>query len=118
MKPKYPKHGRIKEKRLKSPAHLEAIRALPCCCCFEDRSDMSRNAHHLMHGQVRGTGLKAPDSATIPMCSLHHDGLHRNGDETAYLASHGIKDASGLAKALYDATGSYDAMLSVLGGVA
>lgn len=76
---------------------------------------MSRAAHHLLDGPVRGWGLKAGDDETIPLChEPHHGELHRNGDETAYLEAHGVKDAPGLAKALYEATGDYTAMLAAL----
>jgi len=68
----------------------------------------------LMHNVVRGMGLKAGDDHAIPLCGQHHDGLHRNGNETAYLAGHGIHDAPAPAKALWDNTGDYSAMLAAL----
>lgn len=120
MLPKVPKHGRIKPKRMQDVKHLHAVRALPCLVCGSDRSDMSRSAHHLKDGMVTGWGLRAGDQWTVPLCTQDHNGsndcAHNNtqGSETAWFASKGIHDAPGIAKALYEATGDYEAMLNAL----
>lgn len=87
---KFPRFGRIKERRYKDRQHLEFIRSLPCCVCMEDRSDMHRAAHHALRGPIRGMGRKAGDNWVIPMCSKCHSALHNDGDETCYLASYGV----------------------------
>lgn len=111
---KYPKHARIKPKRLQDAAHLNAVRQLPCALCGEDRSDIHRAAHHLLRGPTRGMGLKAPDSAVIPLCTVCHMETHACGDEVGYFAMRGLKDAPGMAKALYETSGDHAAMLAAM----
>jgi len=102
------KVNRIKGKRFEDKAHLDFVRQLPCCVCFEDRSDVHRAAHHLMRGVLRGVGRKAPDSAVIPLCSSCHSNLHENGCEVTYLSNRGIQDPVGLAKTLFENTDDYE----------
>ena len=33
-------------------------------------------AHDLRHAQSRGMGLKVSDELTVPLCAIHHHGLH------------------------------------------
>jgi hypothetical protein len=35
-------------------------------------------------------GLKVSDEYTLPLCNIHHDDVHRTGDERAWWARHGI----------------------------
>jgi hypothetical protein len=40
-------------------------------------------AHHLRFAQPRAMSLKVSDEFTVPLCVIHHDQLHRSGDERA-----------------------------------
>jgi hypothetical protein len=59
-------------------------------------------------------GLRAGDNFVIPLCSLDHNSLHLSGDETGFLAEHGITDGRALAKSLWENTGDYSAMINAL----
>lgn len=54
----------------RSAAHLERVRALPCCVCGRPGPS---HAHH--HGP-RGVGQKTSDYRTVPLCAMHHDEWH------------------------------------------
>jgi hypothetical protein len=60
--------------RWESPAYLKWVKAQPCQCCGMPADD----AHHLTGYGQGGTGTKAHDSLTIPLCRRHHDELHRD----------------------------------------
>jgi hypothetical protein len=65
---------------LRDAAHLRRIQSLPCYLC---RAAPPSESHHpcgLQWGT--GTGLKASDYDTIPLCRLHHDECHRVEVET------------------------------------
>jgi hypothetical protein len=44
-------------------------------------------AHHLRLAQPRALGRKVSDEFTVPLCRIHHDEIHRRGDEAALWAS-------------------------------
>jgi DNA-binding Lrp family transcriptional regulator len=66
--------ARPKRIRWESPAYLKWVKAQPCQCCGMPADD----AHHLTGYGQGGTGTKAHDSLTIPLCRRHHDELHRD----------------------------------------
>ncbi|MCK5013247.1 MAG: DUF968 domain-containing protein [Candidatus Omnitrophica bacterium] len=115
--PKGVKPGRIKPKRLKDPAHLMLIRQLPCLVCGTTHGI---EVHHLLRGTVRGWGLKAKDSEVLPLCFIHHtqsdDCAHDNkcGGETEWFKSKGIINPLYIARKLYENTGDYGKMLSII----
>lgn len=86
-----------KEKRVRDKAHLEYVRTKPCLIC--GRAPV--HAHHLRFAQKRGMGMKVSDEFTVPVCSIHHDELHRTGDERAWWASHGIIEPLKVAEKLW-----------------
>ncbi len=91
MIPKYPKHGRMKPKRLQSKKHLEFVASKPCCIC----GALGVACHHLIgnygpEGPIRGWGLRAGDNFVIPLCQKCHGELHANGNERGYLALFGV----------------------------
>lgn len=47
--------------------HLRRVAALGCIVC-----GAAAIAHHIRSGTSSGTGLKASDYETIPLCNLHH----------------------------------------------
>ena len=89
-----------KEKRIRDKAHLAFVGRQPCMVCGRTPA----HAHHLRFAQARGMGLKVSDEFTVPLCSVHHDALHRTGDEPAWWARHGILDPLEIAAKLWRAS--------------
>jgi DNA recombination protein Rad52 len=89
-----------KEARLRSKAHLAFVARQPCAVCGRQPA----HAHHLRFAQPRAMGLKVSDEFTVPLCALHHDALHRTGDERAWWARHGIPDPLQIAAKLWAAS--------------
>lgn len=98
-------------KRETSGKHLSFVRSLPCCIC---RRSVNVEAHHLLRGVVRGMGLKAADRWAIPLCDIHHQGLHMHGDETEFLSLKAI-DVPALAAALWSVSGNYQEAVRIIG---
>lgn len=95
----FPKSGKKKKKgRLIDKEHLRLVSNLPCCCCGIKNDTIV--PHHLLRGVTRGMGMKAGDNLVIPLCHKHHEALHRNGNETVFLAGYGVNGLE-LANALY-----------------
>lgn len=86
-----------KEKRLRDKAHLDYVRTKPCAIC--GRTPV--HAHHLRFAQRRAMGMKVSDEYTVPLCSIHHDELHRTADEQAWWARHGIIEPLKIAAKLW-----------------
>jgi DNA recombination protein Rad52 len=74
------------ERRLRDESHLRAVRALPCLVCGRTPS----HAHHLKFAQAAGVALKVSDEFVVPLCSVHHDGLHRAGSEQDWWSRQGL----------------------------
>lgn len=72
-----------KELRRRSKSHLLFVRAQPCLVCKQVPSD----AHHLKFAQPRALGRKVSDEFTVPLCRVHHQDLHRHGNERAWWAN-------------------------------
>jgi DNA recombination protein Rad52 len=66
-----------KPKRLRDKEHLKYVAQQPCLACGRRPS----HAHHLRFAQTHGLGTKVSDEFTVPLCSAHHDELHRTGNE-------------------------------------
>jgi hypothetical protein len=58
-------------------------------------------------------GLKSPDKSCIPLCNTHHRALHDDGNETRFLAGHGIQGKE-LAAALWASRGDLAGMIRVV----
>ena len=71
-----------KNKRVESKAYLEWVATLPCIEC--GAADGTVVAHHLK-GRIAplsgGTGYKASDWLTMPLCHECHDAMHRGDYE-------------------------------------
>lgn len=66
---------------------MAKVRSFGCCICKNPVAD----AHHLRTvGHMRAAALKNGDDFTVPLCRKHHDELHMFGDESLFLALHGI----------------------------
>ncbi|TFV71245.1 DUF968 domain-containing protein [Bradyrhizobium frederickii] len=69
--------------RKRSKAHLLFVREQPCLVCRQTPCD----AHHLTFAQPRALGRKVSDEFTVPLCRVHHEELHRHGNERAWWAN-------------------------------
>jgi hypothetical protein len=91
-----------KETRIRDKEHLAFVGRQPCLICGRRPS----HAHHLKFAQPRSMAMKVSDEYTVPLCSGHHDSLHRAGDERAWLARHGMIDPLKFAHRLWAASRS------------
>lgn len=71
-------------KAKRNPAHMARVAQLPCCICeaYGMAQLSPTQVHHVIHDR-NGT-KRAPDTATIPLCEGHHQGLI----DTSKLALH------------------------------
>lgn len=63
-----------KLKRWESTKYLQWVKSQPCCVCGATADD----AHHIIGYGQGGTGTKAHDLFTIPLCRVHHSELHKD----------------------------------------
>ncbi|WP_432652970.1 DUF968 domain-containing protein [Providencia rettgeri] len=75
LKPKF--------KRWTSDEYIKWVKSQPCCVCGATADD----AHHLIGYGQGGTGTKAHDLFTIPLCRVHHSELHK--DPNGWEREHG-----------------------------
>lgn len=75
-----------KERRLRNKEHLKFVASQPCLVCGRRPS----HAHHIKYAQEGALGMKVSDEFTVPLCSTHHDALHRVGNERGWWVSNGI----------------------------
>jgi ERF superfamily len=66
--------------RLRDKQHRIFVAHQPCIVCGRTPAD----SHHLRFAQPRALGRKVSDEFTVPVCRLHHQELHRRGDEAAW----------------------------------
>ncbi|QAU48733.1 ERF family protein [Bradyrhizobium guangzhouense] len=85
--------------RKRSKVHIAFVRAQACLICKTSPAD----AHHLKFAQPRALGRKVSDEFTVPLCRLHHQDLHRHGNEKAWWANMQISPLP-IAKKLWDAS--------------
>ena len=64
-------------KRIRSKEHLRFVARQPCLICGRNPS----HAHHVRYAQPRGLALKVSDEFTVPLCAIHHTGIHATSDE-------------------------------------
>lgn len=69
--------------RKRNQLHLAFVREHPCLVCKQSPAD----AHHLKFAQPRTLSRKVSDEFTVPLCRLHHEALHRYGNEKAWWAN-------------------------------
>jgi hypothetical protein len=70
-------------RRIRDKRHLEFVMTQPCLACGRHPCE----AHHLRFAQPRALGRRVSDEFTVPLCRIHHDEIHRRGDEVAWWAS-------------------------------
>jgi hypothetical protein len=78
-----PRRLAAKTIRLRDKEHCKFVASQPCVVCGRTPSE----AHHLRFAQPRALGRKVSDEYTIPVCRLHHNELHRYGDEASWWAA-------------------------------
>jgi ERF superfamily len=66
--------------RLRDKEHRKFVASQPCLVCGRTPAD----PHHLRFAQPRALGAKVSDEFTVPVCRVHHDELHRYGDEVSW----------------------------------
>lgn len=64
-------------RRIRCKAHLEHVAKQPCLVCGRKPA----KAHHVRYAQPRALASKVSDEFTVPLCTTHHDAVHRAGDE-------------------------------------
>jgi hypothetical protein len=73
-------------RRYRNREHLCSVIKMPCLVCGRKPFD----PHHIRFAQPRALGRKASDEFTVPLCRMHHRGVHRAGDERAWWKAAGI----------------------------
>lgn len=96
----------FKRSRIKDLKYLRFVSSLPCIISGVWSEDVC--GHHLLRGVDRGMGMKASDDVVLPMNYRYHMSLHASGDETWFLAKHGVMDAPSIARYLYELYQSND----------
>ena len=76
----FPKEGRIRNKE-----HLKFVARQACLICGRRPT----HAHHVRFAQTRALGMVS-DEFTVPLCSVHHDAVHRTGNERSWWMSQAI----------------------------
>ena len=71
-------------------------------CCIPDCGKLSGPPHHLLRVEGKCAGRRSGDDKALPMCHEHHHALHMDGNETRFMAEHGIDDAPALAMEQYE----------------
>lgn len=106
----------MKRPRIKNNAHLDFIRALPCCCCGDNTSTEAAHlrATALEYGKRNTGGAEKPsDEWTVPLCGEHHREEHHIGNEEKFWKSHNINPYV-LAMSLYLRSGDYEMAITIL----
>ena len=75
-----------KERRIRNKDHLQFVAQQPCLICGRRPS----HAHHLRFAQRKALGMKVSDEFTVPLCSVHHDAVHRVGNEQGWWIAQAI----------------------------
>ncbi|MEZ5844028.1 MAG: Rad52/Rad22 family DNA repair protein [Hyphomicrobiaceae bacterium] len=86
-----------KENRVRDKAHLAFVGTQPCLICGRRPA----HAHHLKFAQQSAMSMKVSDEFTVPLCTIHHDQLHRSGDERAWWARNGFIEPLKIADRLW-----------------
>lgn len=79
--------ARPKRTRWINPKFIQWVKSQPCICCGNPADD----PHHLIGWGQGGTGTKAHDAFTIPLCRKHHDELHGSAGVAAFERKYGTQ---------------------------
>jgi len=75
-----------KERSVRNKEHLQFVAQQPCLICGRRPT----HAHHVRFAERRALGMKVSDEFTVPLCSVHHDAVHRIRDERRWWARQAI----------------------------
>lgn len=89
-------------------AHVRMVGQIGICAATG--REMKTDAHHLMRGVDRGTGMKAAGRYTIPLGHDVHMEITTTGNPEAVLMERYGLDARALADALWAVSGDEEAM--------
>ena len=89
-----------KERRIRNKGHLSFVASQPCLVCGRKPT----HAHHIRFAQPTAMSMKVSDEFTVPLCSSHHDALHRSGDERTWWQQQRIADPLKFAARLWAAS--------------
>lgn len=110
--------------RKEDPAHLAAIRQLPCVATWL-RYGVLRfgcDAAHVRYSSAPdgvtnpGKGVKPDDWRTVPLTREEHRSQHDRGDEAAWWADLGVNPYD-LSRALYAASPDIEPMTAIIKGL-
>lgn len=73
--------------KIRSKKHRKYVSGLSCL--ISQYWDDTVSAHHLLRAGGKGMGNKACDSLCIPLRSIVHEKLHKDGNEVTFLAYYG-----------------------------
>ena len=95
-------------KRHRNKDHLKFVASLGCLACGRKPA----HAHHLTYLQPRALQSKSSDEFTVPLCAIHHDELHRTGNELEWWAAREI-DPAAIASDLWAVTLGHKTLAAV-----
>jgi hypothetical protein len=98
-----------KQPRQHDAKHLQFVRGLPCCVCGDNTSTEAahiRMADPMIAKPSPGTGTKAHDKFTVPLCGKCHREQHTRS-EGIWWAITGL-DPIKIALALYSVSGDHE----------
>ncbi len=70
----------FKDKPIRSKKYTDWVKSLDCCACCAPADD----PHHIIGEGEGGTGTKACDLLTMPLCRPCHTDIHRADSEKQY----------------------------------
>ena len=105
-------------KPIRSKAHLDFIRSLPCLLCENQRHPTEAahvNFSDSAAGKFNAKGIKAGDKWVVPLCSEHHRGKtgHHQRGERLWWERQGI-DPLEVCEALWAISGNLEAGLEII----
>lgn len=73
--------------KIRSSKHRKFVSEQPCIITGATEGVQ---AHHLLRAGGKAMGTKACDRWLVPLHWTIHDALHKNGNEVAFFANHGL----------------------------
>ena len=69
---------------MRSKAHLDRVRSLPCMVCRKIlpwKVEGPSHAHHIREMFPRTMGKRIGDDMTVPLCPSHHEDVHKGSGQ-------------------------------------
>jgi hypothetical protein len=105
----------FKRQKVKSGAHEDFIRSLPCVICKDNTTTECAHVSYadMRYGKFgRGKGQKEESIWVIPLCGAHHRDQH-TGNERGFWREHAI-DPCRVAAALFIRSQDYQTALQII----